>query len=201
MKRERELKIADNWLNPSGQSCLLLDDEYDVKNIKVILTKDIAEYYELLTDGSYSICNAGDILKLYKFDDQDKKCPYLLSTKCGLKLWFVEKEVKPSTKKAYKAQFTVVKPKELEVEEYYEVLVDSSFGAYKAGNILKLSEFDSGKTEYPYRLTTKDRNSYWFTKNDVKPSTKKEYEAQFKAKKLTVAEIEEKLGYKIKIIT
>ena len=102
---KRELKIERSWTNSSGNTIIVINGPHDIENVKVILTEEVEEYYELLTDGSYIICNAGDILKLVEFDEEDISCPYLLELECGEKLWFREDDVKPSTKEAYENQF------------------------------------------------------------------------------------------------
>ena len=83
-----------------------------------------------------------------------------------------------------------------EVEEYVEC-IDDSFKILKPGVIYKVVK----KQKFGlYVLNPDNYTEFYLLKLETKPSTKEAYEAQFKAKELTVAEIEEKLGYKIKIV-
>lgn len=88
-----------------------------------------------------------------------------------------------------------------EVPEYVELLVDN-YG-YKNGDIAKVVEERSSS----YVVFAPNRVSdSCFTPNVryltlyTKPSTKEAYDAQHKAKKMTIKEIQSELGYKIEIV-
>ena len=120
MKIERELHIMSGYASALEDSTVIrIDGRHSIKNIKVILKEEVADYYEILNNEGSRLVETGEILKLVEIDEEDISCPYLLELDCGEKLWFKEDAVKPSTKEAFEAQF---KAKELTVAEIEEKL-------------------------------------------------------------------------------
>ena len=84
-----------------------------------------------------------------------------------------------------------------EFTEYVEILVDTLY--FNKGGVYEVKFMTDNRQDYA--LSTHSKDDYWFSKViNTKPSTKEAYEAQFKAKELTVKEIQELLGYEIKIV-
>lgn len=81
-----------------------------------------------------------------------------------------------------------------EVPEYVEVLINSYSSSNPKGTINKVSRITEGGW---FKLKSLDSDYEWNYKADeVKPSTKEAYEAQFKSTEMTIEELEELTGLK-----
>jgi hypothetical protein len=80
-----------------------------------------------------------------------------------------------------------------EVPEYVEVLSDSvPCGGCVIGGIYKVES--SNELGNLYLTDHSNIGGWYFTKNELKPSTKEAYEAQFKVNEMTIEELEKLTG-------
>mgnify|MGYP003629776416 CR=1 FL=1 len=87
-----------------------------------------------------------------------------------------------------------------EVDEYVEVLRDmSNLEEFTIGKIYKVAERDGAGGLFLFSHE-KGCEGWYFTDDEVKPSTKEAFKAQFKVKKVSIAKLEKKYGCKIEIV-